>query len=100
MVNKAIVMATAEGIVHIRNFVAIILKIFLSFQNYFSKSDSPAVFGNLTFWNFPTIQYMWPDLPKPATYAHNGKEHFSSPIDSFINKPTNCHNTPPDAFMM
>ena len=37
--------------------------------------------------------YMWPDLPKPATYAHNGKERFSSPIDSSINKLTNCHNT-------
>ena len=30
---------------------------------------------------------------KPATYAHNGKERFSSPIDSSINKLTNCHNT-------
>ena len=30
---------------------------------------------------------------KPATYAHNGKEHFSSPINSSIKKLTNCHNT-------
>ena len=37
--------------------------------------------------------YMWPELPKPATYIHNGKEHFSSPIDSSIKKLTNCHNT-------
>ena len=29
---------------------------------------------------------MWLDLQKPATYAHNGKERFSSPIDSSINK--------------
>ena len=36
---------------------------------------------------------MWPDLPKPATYAHNGKECFSSPIDCSINKLINCHNT-------
>ena len=27
------------------------------------------------------------------TPAHNGKERFSSPIDSSINKLTNCHNT-------
>ena len=27
---------------------------------------------------------MRPDLPKPATYAHNGKERFSPPIDSSI----------------
>ena len=39
------------------------------------------------------LPHMWPDLPKPATYAHNGKEHFSSPIDRSINKLTNCHNT-------
>ena len=37
--------------------------------------------------------YMWQDLSKPATYAHNGKESFSSPIDSSINKLINCHNT-------
>ena len=37
--------------------------------------------------------HMWPDLPKPATYAHNSKECFSSPIDSSINKLTNSHNT-------
>ena len=36
---------------------------------------------------------MWPDLPKPATYAHNGKERFSPTIDRSINKLTNCHNT-------
>ena len=30
--------------------------------------------------------HMWPDLPKSATYAHNGKERFSSPIDSSVNK--------------
>ena len=47
---------------------------------------------------FPPIRrlfrsYMWPDLPKPTTYTHNGKERFSSPIDSSINKLTNCHNT-------
>ena len=38
-------------------------------------------------------RYMWPDLPKPATYAHNGKERSSSPIDNSINKLTKCHNT-------
>ena len=38
------------------------------------------------------IQHMWLDLPRLATYAHNGKEHFSSPIDSSINKLTNYHN--------
>ena len=36
---------------------------------------------------------MRPDLPKSATYTHNSKEHFSSPINSSINKLTNCHNT-------
>ena len=29
---------------------------------------------------------MWLDLQKPTTYAHNGKESFSSSIDSSINK--------------
>ena len=36
---------------------------------------------------------MWQGLPKHTTYAHNGKEPFSSPIDSTINKLTNYHNT-------
>ena len=39
------------------------------------------------------ITHMWPDLPKPTTYAHNGKERFSPPIDRSINKLTNSHNT-------
>ena len=29
---------------------------------------------------------MWPDLPNPISYTRNGKEWFSFPIDSFINK--------------
>ena len=41
----------------------------------------------------PQRLHMWPVLPKPATYAHNGKERFSSSIDSSIIKVTNCHNT-------
>ena len=32
--------------------------------------------------------YMWPDLPKPSTYAHHGKERFSSSLDGSINKLT------------
>ena len=40
-----------------------------------------------------SILNMWLDLPKPATYAHSGKEHFSSPIHRSINKLTNYHNT-------
>ena len=36
---------------------------------------------------------MWLDLQKPITYAHNGKESFSSSIDTSINKLTNYHNT-------
>ena len=31
---------------------------------------------------------MSPDLPKPSTYAHHGKEQFSSSMDSSINKLT------------
>ena len=34
---------------------------------------------------------MWLDFPKPAN-THNVKECFSLPINSSINKPTNCHN--------
>ena len=40
-------------------------------------------------WNCP----MWPDLRKSATYAHNDKEWFSSPINSSINILSNYHNT-------
>ena len=36
---------------------------------------------------------MQPDMPKLATYAYNGKEWFSSPINSLINKLTNYYNT-------
>ena len=36
---------------------------------------------------------MWLDLPKPATYAHNGNKRFSSPINSSISKLTNYHST-------
>ena len=36
---------------------------------------------------------LWLDLPKPTTYAHNGKEHFSLSIYSSINKLTNHYNT-------
>ena len=32
-------------------------------------------------------------MPKPATYAHDGKECFSPPINISINKLTNYHNT-------
>ena len=32
--------------------------------------------------------YLWPALPKPATYAHYGEEQFSSSMDSSINKLT------------
>ena len=37
--------------------------------------------------------YMWPALPKPATYIHHVKEHFSLSMDSSINKLTNCQYT-------
>ena len=37
--------------------------------------------------------YMWPALPNPSTYAHYGKEHFSSSMDSSINKLTNYQYT-------
>ena len=33
------------------------------------------------------------DLPKPTINTRNGKECFSSPINSSINKLTNYHNT-------
>ena len=36
---------------------------------------------------------MWLDLPKPATYAHYGKERFSSPINRSTSKLTNYHST-------
>ena len=36
---------------------------------------------------------MWLDLQKPATYAHNGIERYSSPMDSSINKLNNYCNT-------
>ena len=39
-------------------------------------------------------QYMWPALPKPATYAHHVKEHFSPSMDSYINKLTIMASTP------
>ena len=39
------------------------------------------------------LVYMLLTLPKPATYAHNGKEWSSSPIDNSINKLTNYHST-------
>ena len=39
------------------------------------------------------VSNMWLELQKPNTDAHNGKEHFSSPIDSSINKLINYHNT-------
>ena len=37
--------------------------------------------------------YMWPDLPKPATYAHHVNEQFSPSMDSSMNKLTNCQYT-------
>ena len=39
------------------------------------------------------IVYMWPALPKPATYAHHVNEQFSPSMDSSINKLTNCQYT-------
>ena len=40
-----------------------------------------------------SIHNMWPDLPKPSTYAHHVKEQFSSSMDSSINKLTNYQYT-------
>ena len=55
------------------------------------------VFCLLQYFNILNVLFicfnLWPDLPKPATYVHNGIERFSSPIDSSINKLTSCHNT-------
>ena len=44
----------------------------------------------LCYWFY---QYMWPALPKPATYTHHVKEQFSLSMDSSINKLTNCQYT-------
>ena len=49
----------------------------LTNSNVYCESRDPS-------WSFP----MWPDLPKPSTYAHHGKEQFSSWMDSSINKLT------------
>ena len=39
---------------------------------------------------FPDLQYVWPDLPKGAIHAHNGKVHFSPSLDDYGNKLTSC----------
>ena len=45
---------------------------------------------NLLLFKIPDLQYicLWPDSPKPSTYAHHGKGQFSSLMDSSINKLT------------
>ena len=48
---------------------------------------------NFFFLCYRFYQYMWPALPKPATYAHHVKEQFSLSMDSSINKLTNCQYT-------
>ena len=51
----------------------------------------------MIIWYYPVLvcnisnDYMWHTLPKPAIYAHYGKEQFSSPIS--INKLTNYQYT-------
>ena len=48
---------------------------------------------NFFFLCYRFYQYMWPALPKPATYTHHVKEQFSLSMDSSINKLTNCQYT-------
>ena len=47
----------------------------------------------MKIWSHTVLQYLWPALPKPATYAHHVNEQFSLSMDSSINKLTNCQYT-------
>ena len=63
------------------------------FQSTLRSLLACTVLGCVTRCHRKLTSYMWPALPKPATYAHHVNEHFSPSMDSSMNKLTNCQYT-------
>ena len=63
--------------------------------DWFGLTHSPMFLPskNSCVWYYDNLCNMWPALPKPATYPHHVKGHFSPSMDSSINKLTNCQYT-------